>query len=392
MLQTSVTGTFDIGSTVNNPFLRVAASFPATLLNLNMAENFSSGSWTKTGLTVSANTGTDPLGINAGSASRINGHASTDSIYYATSNSGTGAYEFQVWLKCQCTVSGTEVDTIFIKDNLGADFVKKAITVTQNYQCYFVTLSTSGANTTKTCGIKTGSDTLFAWGAQFAIGSTITPYFPGGSYYSNFKPGVVINATAVANNGGYPNIYVRDQWTEISYAQLQNLSSLPAIGLIGYDGNNSLTTEANGQIVATATNDDAAAGKVGENLTGSGQSAYTNYTTTTTYQALDSITLTAGDWDLTCNYTISANSATVTTTSNAIFAISTTRASASGTTEGIGDIVYIDENFLASSKQSGMMHIRKSVSGSTKVYLNSQSAFSVGNPQYVCGMRARRMR
>lgn len=146
------------------------------------------------------------------------------------------------------------------------------------------------------------------------------------------------------------------------------------------------------RIKGTPTNDTPTAGDVGEEINAI-QSTYTNYTTTATYQNIASITLTAGDWDLSAFFTYSSNSATITAAANAIFAISTTTASASGATEGL-NISYVPQAaLLGTSKFSDAIpSYRVSITGSTTYYLNSQATFTLGNPQFVGGIRARRLR
>lgn len=122
-------------------------------------------------------------------------------------------------------------------------------------------------------------------------------------------------------------------------------------------------------------------------------STYTNYTTTATYQNVTSITLTAGDWDISAFLTYSSNGATITAASNGIFVISTTTASAAGATEGL-NIGYIPQAaLLGTSKFSDTIApYRVSLSGSTTYYLNTQATFTLGNPQYTGSIRARRLR
>lgn len=142
----------------------------------------------------------------------------------------------------------------------------------------------------------------------------------------------------------------------------------------------------------TTTNGAAPSGYVGEEVAAI-QSTYTNYTTTATYQNITSITLTAGDWDLDTFFTYSSNSATITAAANAIFVVSTTTASASGATEGL-NISYVPQAaLLGTSKFSDAIpSYRVSITGSTTYYLNSQATFTLGNPQFVGGIRARRIR
>ncbi len=155
-----------------------------------------------------------------------------------------------------------------------------------------------------------------------------------------------------------------------------------------------LLYSAAGGLVAsgTTTNDAAAAGNIGEEINAI-QSTYTNYATTATYQNITSITLTAGDWDLSAFMTYSSNSATITAASNAIFVISTTTASAAGATEG-RNISYVPQAALLGTSlfSESISPYRVSISGTTTYYLNTQATFTLGNPQYVGGIRARRMR
>lgn len=145
-------------------------------------------------------------------------------------------------------------------------------------------------------------------------------------------------------------------------------------------------------IKGTGTNNNATAGNIGEEVNAT-QSTYTNYTTTATYQNITSITLTAGDWDISAFGSLSSNTATITTASNAIFVVSTTTASAAGATEG-KTISYIPQAALlgTSIESTSIPPYRVSISGSTTYYLNSQSTFTIGNPQFVGGIRARRIR
>lgn len=146
-------------------------------------------------------------------------------------------------------------------------------------------------------------------------------------------------------------------------------------------------------IAGEQTGSTASAGQVGEVLSVN-TSTYTNYTTTATYQQVATLTITAGAWDVTAIGTVSSNGATLTATGNAIWALGTTTASATGTTEGLGDIVYLSEGGInvTSGKQSVALHRVINLSTSTAYFLNSQAAFSLGNPQFVGSIVATRIR
>jgi hypothetical protein len=162
--------------------------------------------------------------------------------------------------------------------------------------------------------------------------------------------------------------------------------------LVTIDGNANITFGTTNSIVGTATNNSAVAGNIGEEFN-STVSTYTNYTTTATYQNIASITLTAGDWDITAQGTLSSNGATITAASDAIFVISTTTASASGATEG-KNIAYVPQAALlgTSHESISVAPYRVSLSGSTTYYFNTQATFTLGNPQFTGTIRARRVR
>ncbi len=136
----------------------------------------------------------------------------------------------------------------------------------------------------------------------------------------------------------------------------------------------------------------ASAGNVGERVEAL-VSGYTNYTTTATYQPITSITLTAGDWDISSFATFNSNTSTLTGGANVVFALTTISGSVSGATEG-KTISYIAQSALigTSRQSSSSMRIRVSITATTTYYLNTQATFTLGNPQYVGSMLATRVR
>lgn len=187
-------------------------------------------------------------------------------------------------------------------------------------------------------------------------------------------------------------------WSDATNATRTSRFSITGVnsGTLGtiatFDGNGNATFGTTNSIVGTATNNDAVAGNIGETIE-SYMSTYTNYTTNATYQVIDSITLTAGDWDIDAFATFSTNEAVLTAASDVIFVISTTIASSAGSVEG-KNIAYIAQGGLEGTNHQSVSigPYRVSLSGTTKYYLNTQSSFSLDNPQFVGGLRARRMR
>lgn len=220
----------------------------------------------------------------------------------------------------------------------------------------------------------TGAST-YAWGAlDLADTDAITGDLP----FANLTQGSALSVLGVTGNATADNASI-------------------AAGTDGHILRRSGTALAFGSIKSnfvngTATNDAATAGNIGERVT-STVSTYTNYTTTATYQAITSISLTAGDWDVSAFFTYSSNSATITAASNAIFVISTTTASAAGATEGL-NISYVPQAALLGTSlfSDSIAPFQVSLSGTTTYYLNSQATFTLGNPQFVGTIRAVRVR
>ena len=158
-----------------------------------------------------------------------------------------------------------------------------------------------------------------------------------------------------------------------------------------FSGNLSFSNSSKG-VVGVIDGSNSTSGNVGE-IIFSGLSSYTNYTTTAAYQNIISVTLNPGDWLIQAFGTFNSNTATITAAANAIFVIATATTSASGSIEG-QTISYIPQAALigTSKESSGSMMLRTSISASTTYYLNTQSTFTLGNPQFVGSLLATRIR
>lgn len=230
---------------------------------------------------------------------------------------------------------------------------------------------------TATNGI--GNRITFA--SENSVGATIT-----GGYYD------LVATDVTSGSEDYDHVF-KLMTNGAAVAEKFRIASTGDITSTGSINGTKIITSATGSsITGTTTNDAAAAGIIGEEINAI-QSTYTNFTTTAAYQNITSIALTAGDWDLSAFFTYSSNSATITAASNAIFVISTTTASAAGAAEGL-NIGYIPQAaLLTTSKFSDTVTpYRVSLSGTTTYYLNAQATFTVGNPQFVGSIRARRIR
>jgi hypothetical protein len=146
-----------------------------------------------------------------------------------------------------------------------------------------------------------------------------------------------------------------------------------------------------GNILGTATNDNAAAGYIGE-VVSSIVSSYANVPTSTQYGDVTSINLTAGDWDVSGVVQFYANSGTW---SKLIMGISTTSGNSStGLTDGNNKVIHAFASSSSTPTEFGMSvpSYRLSLSESATVYLKLNTTYTVGTPQAVGRISARRMR
>jgi hypothetical protein len=139
----------------------------------------------------------------------------------------------------------------------------------------------------------------------------------------------------------------------------------------------------------TTTNDDAAAGKIGE-VARSYQGSLQTIASSATYINVTSISLTAGDWVVDGIVQFSANGATMTTVNAAI-----STNSANTTTDHVEGDNWINSTNLPNASADSAVTIsgyRISVSSTTTVYLKASSNFSAGNPKALGRISARRPR
>lgn len=240
---------------------------------------------------------------------------------------------------------------------------------------------TAGTSTVAPLALTQGSVVTTASNGLFGYGLNGRLFFSPSTTWKSF----VLTDTTVITNGMIP---IGNTSTGLFNSAVITGSN----GVSITNGAGSLALSATTTIPGTNTNSTATTGNLGEEKITT-ISSYTNYITSATYQKIDSIILTAGDWDISAMATFNSNGATITGASNAIFVISTTIASASGATEGI-NITYVPQAaLLGTSKESiAIPNFRVSLSGTVTYYFNSQATFTLGNPQYVGTIRARRMR
>lgn len=161
-----------------------------------------------------------------------------------------------------------------------------------------------------------------------------------------------------------------------------------SIGTIG-------TSQTGCVIAGVQTSLAAVAGQVGEVLTGTAVTNYTNFTTTATPQNMVSLSLTAGDWLVRGIVTFASNGATI--GNNAQFGVSNVTASLTPSApyniEG-STLIYVPAGIytLLSVNNTVMCEFPLQLSATASIYWVGQANFSAGNPQFVASLSARRMR
>lgn len=138
-------------------------------------------------------------------------------------------------------------------------------------------------------------------------------------------------------------------------------------------------------VVGTTTNNNAAAGYVGEFVSSQILFASAISISTGTPTNVTSISLTAGDWDVWGNILLIPTGAS----NNVLGGISTTSATMPNTS-----LIYIRQNTNTSAAAQGfpVPYQRVSLSGTTTVYLVAQISFSTGACTVCGGINARRAR
>jgi hypothetical protein len=150
-----------------------------------------------------------------------------------------------------------------------------------------------------------------------------------------------------------------------------------------------------GQLVGkgTATNDSAAAGYIGEYVE-SVVSAATNYpAATVTWGNMTSISLSAGDWDVTGQAELILNGSTMASDA-ANTAVVVSIHSGTTTTDHVrGSNLFSYTIPSAAANRTGVVNVyRLSLASTTTVYFKLIGSYSAGNPQFQCRLSARRMR
>lgn len=173
--------------------------------------------------------------------------------------------------------------------------------------------------------------------------------------------------------------------TPTSQFIITGVSSGVTSNLMVLDGNGNATFGTTNSIVGTATNNDAVAGNIGEYVSGTVALGSAVTLTTATTANVTSISLTAGDWDVTgvVDFDLSG-----TTVSDFLMGTSTTSA-----TLGSQD-TYLEQAlpFTSVTYSNNVPTVRYSLSSTTTVYLVTSLSFTGGAAKAYGTIRARRVR
>ena len=148
--------------------------------------------------------------------------------------------------------------------------------------------------------------------------------------------------------------------------------------------------------VGTATNNNAAAGQIGEFVTATVAAGAAVALTTSVAANVTSISLTAGDWDINAqvDHLISATASI--TQLNASMSLTTAALSPQAGGAGLGTDATATASFAAmvptANITQGIVMVRLSIAGTTTVFLVAQDIFTLGTISAFGTIRARRVR
>lgn len=200
------------------------------------------------------------------------------------------------------------------------------------------------------------------------------------------SPNVVISAPAPATTARTWTI--PDLATAATFAALEAAQTFTGAKTFSGQLTASFSGSGGNPITGTNTNDSAAAGIIGQYIE-SVVSTFTNFPTSTQWGDLTSISLTAGDWDVTALMEAGLNGATITAVQLGIS--STTGNSSTGLTRGT-NLLDFREPTSQFDSCANIPVFRVSLGATTTYYLKYRASYSGGPPQAAGRLSARRVR
>lgn len=219
--------------------------------------------------------------------------------------------------------------------------------------------------------------------STFQIGRRVKTTNSGGTVYSTITNSVfgALTTVTVVNDSGV----LDSGLSSVSYGLLSPLNPSVPSTYAKSGANVDITS-----LAGTSTNNDAAAGKIGEYITSTVLIGSAVSLTTSIAANITSISLTAGDWDVSGLVWFARNAATSLTQSYAW--VSSTSATTPTAPDGgiTGESTAATTNKTVGSRTTGI--VRFSLSGTTTIYLSAQEVFTVNTSTAYGMIRARRVR
>jgi len=190
------------------------------------------------------------------------------------------------------------------------------------------------------------------------------------------------------------NVYKDIKNPQINYTSISSATissgSITNLTVTNINGS-AYTAIVAGQLPATATNDNAAAGKLGEylyNFVGNVPA------TSGVYIAISTITLTAGDWDVSANCLIAPDAGTVVFTVAVCYVTATPGNNTTGLIQGDNDAepTINNANNGNANITGAIPAVRVSVAGSTPYYLKIRANWTTSTVSIYGRISARRVR
>ena len=261
------------------------------------------------------------------------------------------------------------------------------LTVGSTYQQFFT------GSTTQTVLLPVTS-TLVLGQAFFIVNNSsgnVTVQSSGANNVQVMTPNTTALVTCILTSGTTAASWYVDYNDQLGSSYLQAANNLSDLGSVSTAltnlGVTAVGTSAVGQIAATATNDNAASGKVGELISSVISSGSALSLTSASVKDVTSISLTAGDWEVSANVTAICAAGTVIT---GIYGWT------SSTSASVPDSsLYSSNNATqAASSATGLTvpTLRYSLSATTTIYLSTVVVFSVSTATICGGIYARRAR
>lgn len=178
--------------------------------------------------------------------------------------------------------------------------------------------------------------------------------------------------------------------TKIEFRTTPNGSTTSAVVAL-LDQTGYLTVGASNNIVGSDGTADAATGNIGQYISSSVSTPTNVPGATTAWGDMTSISLTAGDWDVTGIADYTANGSTM--SAGLYTGISTTSGnSATGLNIGDNEVCIPVASAAAPNRTATIAAVRMRITSTTTVYLKENATYVTATPQYTCRLSARRVR